>query len=375
MTKSAQKILQLTGFDPTFDREIVSHSSVSPESSESSGSQYSQPESEIQDYGTVQSSHGEVTPMTFTCGEPSVAYLQSSTYSISERSASASSLSVAAVASASVPTSLRVHDRVGKSGPKRVDLTGEDFVDGLTNKEFMANEMVRYERQKQRRSRFDNGFERDVGRRYGAELPDASRRDLVPQPLAIRSKPSVDAENRKLVRHYTAPASPIGRPYDGMPVGTRTPGPPMPRPRTKRSFGSGKHLLKSPFPLTSSQKDSESGEGEQRFRKKFSGAMKRWSGGRRSPVKQTVISPLERKAEEYDTSMPSNFGLKSLIPSEMIQKGNDHLQDAVDKARKGLKIKTADEKRREDIKKQIVVVGVMDQSPGIFLVILPKMRC
>ena len=357
MTKSAQKILQFTGVDPSFEEESMSHYSSSPESLESSGSHYSQHESENQNYRAGPSSHQETTAMPLTRGGPSAAYLQPAFYSVSERSASISELSVAAVAAASAPaTSLRIRDPPAKHNLRRIDLDVENSAADLTNEEFMAAEMAGYERQK--RPRFDDGFKGDIGSRYGHELTDADG-VLIPRPLAIRSKPRVSAKNSRFERHYMNPTSPTGLSYDGIPPS------PMPGPATKRNFGSGEHPLKNPFPLGSDQNRSEVGKPQWKF-KKLSGVMKQLWRMKKSPAKQTVISNTERAPGEPDTPMPSNFGLKSLFSSTgMLQKGNEQLQDAINKARKGLKIKTADEKKRENLKKQIVVVGVTDQSPGI----------
>jgi hypothetical protein len=363
MSKSAQKILQLTGFDPSFDEEPKSYYSVSPESSESSGSQYSQPESEPQGYGDIHPRHWAAT---YTRGEPSAVYLQSSLYNASERSASISDMSFAAVAAASVSaTSFRVRDRLAKQGQKGPDLDGEDSTDNLTNEKFMAVEMGRYARQK--RNHFDDDFDRDIRSRYQYELTDTDRKELVAEPLTIMPRLEINSKNSRLERHYTNPRSPTGYPYSEMPVYSRISALPAQRPKNERRFGTGKHPVKSQFPFNT-QKGPGAREPEQIFRKKVSRAMKRLSGGKIPPVKQTVITNREIEAGGPVTILPSNSRFKSFLPSQdILHKGNEQLQDAVDKARKSLKIKTADEKRREDLKKQIVFVGVTDQSPGMYL--------
>lgn len=355
MSRSARKIMQLTGFDPSFDQGTRSHYSVSPDSSDSEGSQYSQPESAPQEYVPPQ---GQWT--AFTRAELGGNYLQSSFYSANDRSASISDMSIAAVAAASASaTSLRVRDRAPKKKQQGTNLTEEDSADNLTNEELMAVEMARYAQQK--RTHFDDEFEGDIGGRYGHEM-DAERGDLVPPPLATGPKSRLHDENKILDRLYTDPHLPTGMPYDGMPVCSRTP--PVPQRSTNRKgFGTGRHPMKSPFPFTT-PKDL-GGESEQRFKKRFSGAMKRLSGGRNYPEKQ---ANRQRDAGEPNTLLPSNSGFKRpFFPPapDILQNAPEHFQDAVEKARKSLKIKTADEKRREDLKKQIVVVGITDQSPGI----------
>lgn len=56
----------------------------------------------------------------------------------------------------------------------------------------------------------------------------------------------------------------------------------------------------------------------------------------------------------------------SFSPTDTFAKGNEHFLEAVTKARAKAGIKTRDERRRESLKKKIVVVGVADGSPGRF---------
>lgn len=53
----------------------------------------------------------------------------------------------------------------------------------------------------------------------------------------------------------------------------------------------------------------------------------------------------------------------SFSPTRTFQKGNGHFLDAVTKARAKAHINTKEE-RRENLKKQISVLGVVDPSPG-----------
>ena len=374
MTKSAQKILQLTGFDPSFDLEPKSHYSVSPESSQSSLSAYSQPEGEIPDCGAFPNNHWEATPVSPTGGDSITAYLQSSiscTYSESDRSSTVSQHSVAGTP-VSV-ASLRYRDRSEKHVTKDVDLTKGNSTDRVTNEKSIVVETTCYKCAK--RSRSDDRAELDMESPYGHEISDERRKDLFPEPLSIRSRTGMMDENNKLHRYYTIHYSPTRLPYDR--VQARIQLPRMRRlptiaqnPAAERYFGSGRHSLRRPFQFSSTPNDGEPEEPEepeQRFRKKFSETLKRLSGGRRSLMKQRVITNAQRASDGPDTPMP-DFGLKSLLPSpELLQKGNEHIQAAVDKAKKGLKLKSVAEKNRQNLKKQIVVVGIGDQSPGKIL--------
>lgn len=141
---------------------------------------------------------------------------------------------------------------------------------------------------------------------------------------------------------------------------------PPPPEKRKRNFGTSKHPLKSPFPFRKNSADSQ--ESDTTLGKRFSGAMKRLSGGR-SPTKTTIISTAKRAPDGPDTPMPvKSVGMKTALASvnvsESVQHGNEHLQEVYEKAKKSLKIKTSDERRRESLKKKIVVVGIIDQSPG-----------
>lgn len=58
------------------------------------------------------------------------------------------------------------------------------------------------------------------------------------------------------------------------------------------------------------------------------------------------------------------LGLSLLENPDLIQKGNEHFHEAVEKVK--LKVNKK-ERRRRELKKQILVVGIMDQTPGQLL--------
>jgi ribosomal protein L7Ae-like RNA K-turn-binding protein len=50
------------------------------------------------------------------------------------------------------------------------------------------------------------------------------------------------------------------------------------------------------------------------------------------------------------------------VEVNVIEKGNE----LVAKAKKSVNIKSGQERRRDDLRKKIVVIGITDQSPGIY---------
>lgn len=78
-----------------------------------------------------------------------------------------------------------------------------------------------------------------------------------------------------------------------------------------------------------------------------------------------MIHNTARKADELDTSIPvKSSTFTGFSPINTFHRGNEDMKRVLEKARLKANIKTADERRRERLKKQIVVVGIMDQSPG-----------
>jgi len=68
-----------------------------------------------------------------------------------------------------------------------------------------------------------------------------------------------------------------------------------------------------------------------------------------------------------DTPHPNKSTFKGFFPSveTTMQKGGVHIQEAVTKAKKTVRFKTSEQRKRESLKKSIVYVGISDQSPGM----------
>jgi hypothetical protein len=135
----------------------------------------------------------------------------------------------------------------------------------------------------------------------------------------------------------------------------------------KRSiFGTGKHPLKSPFPFSAFVETSESDDAEttkappkpegRRFSKRLSGAIRRATSTSRADHVPTIKRMSTIRNNDRDESGPD-----TLLPT----RPGFNIQEAYTSARKTLNIKTTDEKKRESLKKKIVVVGLTDQSSGM----------
>lgn len=350
MNISAEKILQFPAFESSFEQELRSHYTVSPVSSkESSGSQYSQPESEL--HSCVVSPPDQRTGSSTTLlGEPMTAHLEAPLYNATERKEPRiSEMSIIAPVS-----TLRTRDHSLKQNHQEIKLTERDSTIDLTNGESMGLETSRYACQEQ--IRFGDNFDQDMIFSCRGNSTNPESRRFVHRNLADRSILRVIPDNGKSVRNHTSPVSMTGNPCDGISDLNQMAPVPSQRPKIKRSFNAANDLA---------HKDSEMGETGQRLKTKFSAAMTRLSGGLKPPVKQTVISNRQRRPGGPDTPLPLGSGFKSFLASPgILEKGNEQWQDAVDKAKKSLEIRAA-EKREAGLKKQITIIGLTDQCPGI----------
>lgn len=213
---------------------------------------------------------------------------------------------------------------------------------------------------------------------------------LMPKPLAIRSKrakrkslrlsgPSIWKNARDSfewgINELTSPKAKKAEKATrtarfAMESGDTTPEemPPTPPPkgprRKKKSFVLGDHPLKSPYPFLSKDEDADvvTSPAEGRFGSKISDAVKSLASGRRSSqTKKIVTSNKTRKNSTPDTPASSK---STFIETIRLQKGNGQLQEIIEKTKKTV-LRTADEKRRDELKK-IVVVGTGDQSPSSY---------
>jgi len=352
MSNSNRKILQLTGHDPRYDRTIPQHSELfesSSSASSSSGSVYSQPDRVAKEMTQPipdkrSSTHSEPVPTII-----GTTHLKSSSYNTMGQGIRAYYLTIK-------------EQELQKSKDPRKNLGRTFSTEHLTIEDFLHETKPR------------TGSESEDDRN---RIKNPNSQHLVPQPLAIRSKPKREYSGDKGSILASARDS-MAWGIDALTSPTISKHPPIPeessmQPVTPRVIRRkpDKEMLKSPLKLNSTSPQSETSN--ERLSRKFSRTMKRLSGSK-APPRPTVISNVARAPEGPDTPAPKS-GISVRSPVEALQYGNEHFQEAYAKAKKSLRIKTAEEKRRESLKKKIVVVGMSDQSPGEVLILLVMDKC
>ncbi|KAL3423582.1 hypothetical protein PVAG01_05329 [Phlyctema vagabunda] len=437
MSKSSRKVLQLTGFNPNYERTFLDDMHLYDASSSdlSSGSTYSHEEEDAVE--PVQNAHVEGWNVMLPVSAPvqtehSGYMLQSTVYSSSE-----SSIHQSVRRDMSLASSLR--SRVNSDN---VSLASSNHpVIEILNKSELSpvysplsrapgtrtpsihsrRQQKRAEQQLQNTSRFvTTPTYEDLVAQERARLgidndwdhedldfpvsPDhaVAESPFAPRPLELRpktrlevrpmshfsdhssesssrKKPSMLSSARESFatgirelasptrsRHNMSPGSGPSLTSPSSPRQMRTPPalfppPPPPTPplqlspqtKRKRDWASGNHPLKSPFP----------------FGRKVSGAMKkRFSVGSATTRETSLITNGERSADGPDTPLPRSTGgvlMRTLQDSaDVLQKGNSQILGAVKKAKKTVRVRSPSEKRRDELKKQITVIGHSDQTPG-----------
>ncbi|KAF5878677.1 uncharacterized protein Bfra_000844 [Botrytis fragariae] len=319
LTKSATKVMQRTGYDPTMEiREGRSRQlPLATDNSDSSGSIYSQ-EDTINSHMAHQSQ---------TIGSAPVSPMQ--------RDEGSSYFSNYMPSNASSPAT---------SSPRSLVISSE---------------------YKERVSRFMQGHLEDLNTSqdlsYTSGLEDLIDQGVPPDDWEPRTPvaPFLGSEEQQSFHRPSA----VSHTSSMAPPNIIIPESNKPR---KRDFSSGQHPLKSPFPFLSTNKlpDSPRATGPTgSLGGKLSGALKRLSGSTKmSPTEgNEIISNASRSATGPDTPMPRKSGFMGIKGAPVvIQKGNEHFHEVVEKVK--LKVNKK-ERRRRELKKQILVVGIMDQTP------------
>ncbi|TGO58577.1 hypothetical protein BCON_0053g00120 [Botryotinia convoluta] len=361
LTKSATKVMQRTGYDPTMEiREGRSRqSSLATDNSDSSGSIYSQ-EDNINSHMAHQSQTIGSAPVSPMQRDEGSSYF--SNYMPSNASSPATS------SPRSIVISSEYKERVSRFMQGHLeDLNTSQDLAYTSGLEDLIDRGVPYEHQ--------NG--REYPLRHKAHNDDVA---LMPPPLSLptkRSRQSYFCESPDDWEPRTPVAPFLGskeqqslhRPSAVSHTSSMAPPniiiPESNKPR-KRDFSSGQHPLKSPFPFLSTNKlpDSPKATGPTgSLGEKLSGALKRLSGSAKmSPTEgNEIISNASRSATGPDTPMPKKSGFMGIKGApDVIQKGNEHFHEVVEKVK--LKVNKK-ERRRRELKKQILVVGIMDQTP------------
>lgn len=145
------------------------------------------------------------------------------------------------------------------------------------------------------------------------------------------------------------------------------PPPPIPEKSTKRkNFDTNKHPLRNLFSdSTHKSPDSHASSADKKFRKRFSGAAKHLHRLSFPTAKKEFIPSSLRDSNGPSTPRPDKTKTLALwLRAEVLHRGTRHLQEVITEAKNAVHYKFADEKRRESLKKNIVLVGITDQSPG-----------
>lgn len=345
MTKSSEKIPQLMGFDPRFEKGIPKgHQQQQANNSESSGSAYSQPEGGIEQnkvVGTNNRAAGPSNPML----EDSVEfYLQSSTYTTSEQGQTTNQ----------PVQSLRHKDRpTARKGKQKEDIipvaqVGQETEQLTTLHELLAQERLQH-----------SPASNDIHSPSLAPKPLALRSKKKPQPLTVekrvswleKARDSFDWGVEQITptrrnKQFTPPFSPINE----------GPGEIKMEPKIKRNrFGNAKYPLKSPYPFREMREVEDKSPTELKSPGRFSRAIHHYSRSDKSaPTERTVISHAARKPNgpSIPTPVKSAFmNFHGVVRRVRVKAG-------------GLGKEEREDIRREKLKKKIQVIGLGDQTPG-----------
>jgi len=347
MTKSSEKILQLTGFDPRFEKGIPKgHQQQQGKNSVSSGSVYSQPEGGIEQSKVLGTNNRVASPIDRMLEDSVEFYLQSSTYTTSKQRHT-TNRSV---------QSLRYKDRPNTTKGKQKEETNqmtslsEEREEHSTLHEFLAQERLQ----------------------VSPSNPDLHFPSLAPKPLALLSKkkPQTLTVERRVSwlekardsfdcgveqitstprsKNFTRPFPPINE----------APGQTPPSPKIKRNgFGNVKHPLKRPYSFKEIREVEDKSPMELNDPGHFSRAIHRFSRSDKStPVQRTVVSNAGRRPDGPSTLMPAKSGFMDFGWVEKVKK--------VKVEARVLGKEEGEEIRREKLKKKIQVIGLGDQTPG-----------
>ncbi|KAM3086753.1 hypothetical protein ACMFMF_000693 [Clarireedia jacksonii] len=326
MSKSATKVMQFTGRDPTMEiREGTRQRSplqITTDESDSSGSVYSQD-------GANSTAGLPVTSLQPPPAHDGQFYLKSTTYSSNSSSHSdPDSISSQAYREC---VSRFMSGRIGEPSPSA---NTRDDIEDLTNQKKVIEEQ---------RGKSGTSVHHEIHHEDHV---------LTPQPLTIRtnkngpSYPSKDSGGSS-----AALSANLQKAVDWNLLRT---------PSCEKQYGlhNTEAVSSSPVPPTRTQ-SSPLPSPDQKHNKRGNSSD--------SPTSTSTIggklSGALRRVSEPDTPTPKKssggfMGLKGT--PDVLQKGNEHFHEVVEKAKLSMNKK---EKRRQELKKQIIVVGITDQTP------------
>ncbi|CAL3962196.1 unnamed protein product [Diplocarpon coronariae] len=425
MTTSSQKILQLTGFDPRFESALPKEHQQIPTppqsplrrvSSSSSGSVYSQDEVGFQpeETGTPKIPSPDFVQSSNDEGER----LPSSIYNMSKHSSRSSNTRdvaknkmVASQAGVTQPALAHEQEELQRPTVQAGESTHSTEI--LALPEILAQENLRC----------------SSGQRGVAAGVHTSSHTLVdtgptihvpknPNPLALPLKSSLRTEGRERAKPQNIKvASPKkasffrsardslewgiydlstkGDPSDSKPSATPVSpmftmesdhvalSPPLgslPSPKTaRRIFGSGRHPLKSPFPFSrspsgasgfsSNMAPAEEEHGEAADTVPSPSTSRSFTRQLSNTIKHLSPTSPTHKSKAYPPSSEklviTNSERRPEGPATPATPKNGFMESVVGKVKKSVVGVSREEKRRESLRRRIVVVGITDQSPGM----------
>lgn len=344
MNKSRQRILQLTGHDTRYDRSLERRAAVIPN----------------YDFESSSDSFDSEIPETIDTRPPfgkQQLSSRSTPLNTNQDSSSERFRSVDNVLALSSGANMNIRD-IQQIPEFRRGVTRTYSTEPVTLNEIMAETPPQFPHVR------------------GLTLSKMSDDRLVPAPLASPSSTHSRKEKKRTSLLADARDSMAwgiqevtGAPFvkKELHIEESLPAFPPPAAQPKKGFSSTMHPFKSPSIFRKHSTGTQ--KSDSKFGKHFSGAMNRISGGQSPPSKTKIIPNAERAANGPDTPLPVSPGTKVAFPSvtvsESSRNGNEQLQEVYERAKRSLKIKSRDEKRRENLRKKIVVVGTTDQSPGM----------
>lgn len=389
-TRSSRKIRQLTGLDlnictdlPLCDDNDDNDSPRTPDSptySTSSGSMYSQPG----DYSPVLDLNTRYRAQIYPVPRSPGIFLQSTAYQSQKQ----------VHINRQTPRTLRHTD--GSKITK--DLRTEQMNRPQNTAEINALHNTQFQELQRLAFGCNLGYSQEVKHKLAhpsvPELEDTGIgiEPLVPKPLAIRSKiqtkqaPSPSkysifqsaAEAWSYgINEFTSPSNsshfPTSDPSrsSGSNTGGSIPVSPMgsmesdhiilpplpdsPLPPPRKQLRNGKHPLKNPFPF-----GLKADEEVDRVPSPIGHTLGRLPSGRLKRWKPNGVIPNKARSSDVPDIPIVNRSVFTFTGLPLRQKGG-----VVEKAKKAIHIRSAEEKRREELKSKIVFVGVTDQSPGM----------
>lgn len=103
---------------------------------------------------------------------------------------------------------------------------------------------------------------------------------------------------------------------------------------------------------------------EHQIGERITGTVRRLASAAHAPIKQRIISNHSRDPYGPDTPLPRKLGFMGFMPSaETMERTKAHLHEIKDKT---LAKFDRDERRRAELRKNIEVIGESDQNPGSF---------